>query len=145
MTKADAAVRNFAEGCACSQAVLAAFSGEYGLTPDMAVKVACGFAGGMKRGDTCGAVTGAYMVLGLALSGEGSRTVEGRGPTHAAVADFAGKFEARHGTLQCRELLGCDISTPDGRAHAKAQNLFATRCAGYVRDAADLLTATLGY
>ena len=48
----------------CAQSVLTAFSDELGLDRNTALRLARGFGGGMGRtGKTCGAVTGAYMVI----------------------------------------------------------------------------------
>ena len=63
---ADKAVAIFKEGINCSQAVLSSFAEDFGVDKNMALKMAAGFGGGMGRtGHRCGAVTGAYMVLGL--------------------------------------------------------------------------------
>jgi C_GCAxxG_C_C family probable redox protein len=66
MSKVDDAVSLFTAGCACSQAILATFGPSLGIDRAAAMKVAAGFAGGMRSGLTCGAATGAIMVLGLA-------------------------------------------------------------------------------
>ena len=65
MDKATEAVEMFRNGCACSQAILAVYGPSQGLAKDIALRLAAGFAGGMRMGETCGAVTGAFMVLGL--------------------------------------------------------------------------------
>ena len=143
MTPAETAAELFTGGCACSQAVLGTFSPRYGLDVRVAAKLAAGFAGGMRRAETCGAVTGAYMVLGLARGGEGCRTPPGRAEAHAAVVAFAAAFERRHGSLLCRDLLGCDISTPDGLHEARQRGLMKTRCVQFVRDAAEILDEAL--
>jgi C_GCAxxG_C_C family probable redox protein len=136
--RVDRAVGFFAGGCACSQAVFGAFAPDFGLDEETAVRVASGFAGGMKMGETCGALTGAFMALGLARAGETSRTVEGRAAVGALVVECARQFRARQGGLDCRDILGCDISTEEGRQHAKERNLFKTRCVEAVRDAATI-------
>jgi C_GCAxxG_C_C family probable redox protein len=143
MSDVDRAVELFQSGCACSQAILGAFGPRYGLDEERAVRVAAGFAGGMRMAETCGAVTGAFMVFGLARCDGGCRTAEGRQATYAAVTSFAEEFQRVHGTLVCRELLGCDISTPGGAALAREQGLFRARCDGFVRVAAELLDRAL--
>jgi hypothetical protein len=50
-------------------------------------------------------------------------------------------FEARNGSLLCRDLLGCDISTPEGHDRARAENLFQLRCKKFVRDAVEIAEA----
>lgn len=143
MSHVDRAVELFKSGCACSQAVLGAFGPRYGLDEERAFRVAAGFAGGMRMAETCGAVTGALMVIGLARCDAGCRTADGRQATYAAVTSLAEQFRRVHGTLVCRELLGCDITTSEGGALAREQGLFRARCDGFVRTAAELLDRAL--
>lgn len=139
MDKASEAVEMFRDGCACSQAILVAYGCPLGLAREQALQVSSGFAGGMRMGDTCGAVTGAFMVLGLLHGGSDSATGAGRAEVYAKVLDFADRFGERNGTLACRDLLGCDLRTPEGLAQAREQNLFKTVCVKMVRDAAEIL------
>ena len=143
MNASDQAVDRFRGGCACSQAVLSAYSERFGLDERLALRVAAGFAGGMRRGATCGAVTGAYMVLGLAHAGADCDTLVGRQTVYAAVRSFGEQFRERNGSLECRELMGCDISTPEGHQRAVEQLLFVTRCPAFVRDAVELVAELL--
>jgi C_GCAxxG_C_C family probable redox protein len=143
MNRVDTAVEFFKGGCACSQALLGAYGPEYGLDEDLAMRVASCFAGGMRLGETCGAVTGALMVLGLAYCSDDCRAADGRQPAYGAAVSFSGQYRARHGSLTCRDLLGCDISTPDGLKTAQEKGLFRTRCVELVRAAAELLETSL--
>ena len=83
------------------------------------------------------------MVLGLAHCTSESRKAEGRTAAYAAVVAFAEAFKARNGSLSCRELLGCDVSTPAGNQIAREKGLFVTTCPRLVRDASEILEATL--
>jgi C_GCAxxG_C_C family probable redox protein len=139
------AVKLSESGCSCSQAVFGAFAPRFGVDEDTAVRVASGFGGGMRMGDTCGALTGAFMALGLALGGDASRTAEGRQVVSDAVIACAGRFRQFHGALACRDLLGCDIHTPEGKQLALDQNLFETRCRDLVRDAATIVESLVNY
>ena len=66
MDVVDRAGSGFEEGFNCSQAVFSAWAEELGLDRETALRVATAFGGGMgHRGDTCGAVTGAFMAIGL--------------------------------------------------------------------------------
>jgi C_GCAxxG_C_C family probable redox protein len=143
MSEVDVAVELFRNGCACSQAVLGAYGPRYGLDESQAVRIAAGFAGGMRFAGTCGAVTGAFMVLGLAHGGEACRTGEGRQAVFGAVTAFTERFRARNHGLACRDLLGCDISTPDGLRMAQEADLFHTKCVDFVRDAAAAVESLL--
>ena len=137
------AVELFRGGCACSQAILAAYGPRYGLSEPQALSLAAGFAAGMRMAETCGAVTGACMVLGLAKGGTDCNVVEGRQEVYDAVVAFSKAFRERQGSLTCRDLLGCDVSTPEGAAAAREAGLFQTRCVDYVRRAAELVEELL--
>ncbi|MHC4258915.1 MAG: C-GCAxxG-C-C family protein, partial [Planctomycetota bacterium] len=65
MDNVDHAVALFKEGLNCSQAVFSVYSEQMGLDNKTAAKIASGFGGGMRMGETCGVVTGAFMVIGL--------------------------------------------------------------------------------
>lgn len=139
MNRTIEAVESFRAGCACSQAILITYGAPRGLDRDLALRLSAGFAGGMRRGEACGVVTGALMVLGLRHSGDDSTTPAGRVEVYARVTEFTRTFEQRHRALSCRDLLGCDISTPEGMARAREQGLFRTVCPGLVQTAAEIL------
>jgi C_GCAxxG_C_C family probable redox protein len=139
----EEAVELFRGGCACSQAVLAPVAERLGLDRGQAMRISACFAGGMRGGEVCGAVTGAYMALGLAHCGSDCVSGEGRQAAYAEVASFNKAFRERHGSLLCRELLGCDLSTPEGAKSASEQHLFLTKCPELVRDAALILDEAL--
>lgn len=139
MSRAAKAVENFLEGFACSQAVLAEYCEIFKLDREQATKLAAGFAGGMRLGSTCGTVTAAYMILGLKCAGDQAEKPEGRKPVYTATAAFVERFEAENGSLSCKGLLGCDISTVEGLAMAKEKNLFKSVCPRFVRSAAEIL------
>ena len=115
----------------------------FGLERETAVRIGAGFAGGMRMAETCGAVTGAVMVLGLSRAAADSTTAERREPVYQAVKQFLTEFERRNGTLICRDLLCCDIRTEEGVQAAKDRNLFKTVCPRMVQDAAEILESVL--
>lgn len=143
MGKVDEAVECFCGGAACSQAILGTYGTDYGLRREQAMKLASGFAGGMRLGETCGAVTGAFMVLGLRYAGPHCDKRDGRDGVYAALRDFVMQFKKRHNTVVCKELLGCDISTSAGAQKATAEGLFRTICPRLVQDAAEILEELL--
>jgi len=135
----DAASRRFSEGFSCSQSVLAAFAPDLSLDADAALRVSAAFGGGMGRtGGTCGAVTGALMVLGLRYGPTVADKVA-KELTYAQAREFIARFEARHGATTCADLLGVNISTPEGQAAAREAKLFKTVCPGLVASAAAIL------
>jgi C_GCAxxG_C_C family probable redox protein len=117
----EEAVELFNGGCACSQAVLASVAERLGLEREQAMRISACFAGGMREGEVCGAVTGVYMALGLAHCGPDCTSAEGRRAAYAKVASFNGAFRERHDSLLCRELRDRD------------------KCSELVRDAALIL------
>ena len=143
MDKSKDALEKFRDGYACSQAILQVYGKEFGLDPEMALKIASGFAGGMCQGDICGAVTGAYMVLGLKFSKEPYEKSEGRQKVYEAVKDFNMYFEGVHGAILCKDLLGCDIGTEEGLAIAKEKQLFKMFCPRIVDTVTSVLETML--
>ncbi len=131
----------FLQGYNCAQAVSHACAGDCGVPPALVVKLATGFGAGMARSqETCGAVAGAILALGLrggrALGEDRARTEE----TYAKVQALQRDFAALHGSCLCRELLsGCDLRTPEGQREFKERGYLRRRCAEYVKTAAALV------
>ncbi len=144
-TRVELAGELFGQGYNCAQAVLAAFGPDEGATRVTCLAVATPFGGGLGRmGEVCGAVSGALMVLGLRHGGDTVADPQIKDAAYAAAQEFIARFKQRHQTILCRELLGCDLGTPEGRAEAQARQLSQTLCPGFVRDAAEILEAMLG-
>jgi C_GCAxxG_C_C family probable redox protein len=144
MGKAQQAVALHGRGCNCAQAVLCAFARDLGLEERAALRIATGFGGGMGRtGSTCGAVTGAYMVLGLARGMNDPEEKIRKDATYTLVREFADRFRKKHGALGCRELLGVDIGTAEGLKLAHEGDLFSTRCNTLIHDAVLVLQGVL--
>lgn len=143
MGNADKAAAMFKEGFSCSQAVLGTYCERFGLDKKQACKIGSGFGGGMHIDQTCGAVTGAFMVIGLKYGRTRADDVEAKMKTAGTAAEFAKKFKARHGSVGCTELLGCNISTLEGYKEAKKKDLFKQVCPKYVISAAEILDEML--
>ncbi len=144
MNRVERALSCFEEGFSCSQAMLSTYGPELGLDRETALRVATAFGGGMGRmGATCGAVTGAFMVIGLKYGRTRVEDEETKEKAYSLVREFADRFESRNGSIVCRELLGYDIGTPEERELAREQGLFATLCPRLVRDAAEIIERIL--
>jgi C_GCAxxG_C_C family probable redox protein len=133
------AVDTFNHGINCTQAILSTWGSRHGLDRDTAMKLGGAFGSGMNMGETCGAVTGALMVIGLRHAKVSRAGFLSRDRTERETLDFIERFKMRNGTVSCKELLGCDLGTPAGRAAAKRDKSFKTRCPKFVRDAAEIL------
>ncbi|MCS7239011.1 MAG: C-GCAxxG-C-C family protein [Thermoguttaceae bacterium] len=142
---ASEAVAKFTSGYACSQAILAVFGPRFGLDEATAAKLGAGFGGGLGRlGYACGAVSGAVAILGLSLGNGVGADVANREKVYEAVQEFCRRFIERHGSIDCRQLIGRDIASPEAFAAAKQANVFRTICPEFVRTAAEILEKMLG-
>jgi C_GCAxxG_C_C family probable redox protein len=137
-------VHLFHSGFNCAQSVFAAYAEELGLKKEGALKIASGFGGGMARMQkTCGAVTGSFMVFGLKEGKHREGDDTARDTTYKLVRIFSDRFTAQHGSIECRQLMGCDLNTPEGQAYSIEHNLHGTVCTQYIKDAAGLLDEML--
>jgi len=98
----------------CAQSVFTAFSEDYGLDKDKAYCIAQSFGGGMHINSVCGAVTGAYMALGLANPLSKDDPKQSMDTFNAMMTEFNRRFKELHGALNCTELLGYEC---DGRSY----------------------------
>lgn len=145
MDRVNAAYELMAERRAnCAQAILSTFCEQFGLERSLALRLAQGFGAGMgQKGNTCGAVTGSYMVLGLSRRISPDSPRESLDATYELVREFDRRFRQLHSTVTCRELTGYDLSTPEGLAEAREKKVFTTVCPGLVRDSATILETML--
>lgn len=140
-TPGDTAVDIFLQNYNCSQSVLVAFASSAGLEKKTALRLASPFGGGLaRRGEVCGALTGALMALGLL---RGTDTPASKDEIYRLSQQFMHRFEAEQGSILCRDLIGCDISTLSGHQAAADKGVFRSICPGLVRRAAGILEAVL--
>jgi C_GCAxxG_C_C family probable redox protein len=108
----------------CCQAVLLAYAPELGLPEERLLAMGACFGSGMgSMEETCGALCGAQMVLGLTR-------FEGR-PLRRQARTLTEAFEAKAGAIRCRDLKGIDTGA------------VLTNCDDCVRFAVDALEAAL--
>jgi C_GCAxxG_C_C family probable redox protein len=144
MSKVELAVTCFKEGFNCAQAICSVYGQEYGLDRKTALKVSCGFGAGMGcMAEICGAVTGAYMVIGLKYGRSDVLDLSAKEKTYKLVREFSEKFKSRNGSIVCKELLGMDISTAAGMKAAQKRNIHGTCCREFVSDAAEIIEEIL--
>ncbi len=140
----DKAIEYFSAGMHCSQAVLAAFSEECGISEEQAFRLGSCFGSGMRKGQVCGACTGALMVLGLLYGQRRIGDQEGRELSNRIDDLMMERFEKANGSFICNDLLGCDISTPEGAKRAYEEGLFTDLCPKMVGSAVDILEGIIG-
>lgn len=139
MSKKELATGCFNEGMLCSQAVLAAFTDECGITEEQALKLGSCFGTGMCKGEVCGACTGALIALSLMYGHTTKGDMNGRQRTNMLTKMMLDRFKEANGSYICNDLLGYDVSTPDGLNAAKESGLFKEFCPLKVGSAAEIL------
>ena len=132
----DLAVDYFKQGYACSQAVVLAFAERVKLDPTVAKRISGTFGGGMGRlRQKCGALTGAFMIMGLAQGYDRPDDMEGNMAVYAKVRELNRRVDETFGTSQCNELL-IKYSNPE---HVKERSHHQDICVRIVGDAAGKL------
>lgn len=135
MIHIDKANELFSKKFHCSQAVFAAFAEELGLTEKQALKIGACFGSGMRKGEVCGACTGALMALGLKYGQAVEYDMDSRKKTNEVTDRFMAEFTEENGSYMCKELLGCDLSTQEGIEMALEKKLFTEFCPKMVESA----------
>ena len=140
MNPSEEAKSLFEEGYNCAQSMLYKHGKDYFAENKLALKLASGFGAGVSyRGEMCGAVSGALMVLGLRygyseLSADTSAELIFR-----ITNEFMDAFEKRNGSIICKQLLQTDICTPEGLAYARQNGIFKKTCPNLVESASEIL------
>lgn len=122
----------------CAQTVFSLHANELGIDEQTALKISSGFGGGMACAETCGAVTGAYMVIGM-KHGHATSDPDKKANTKLKIQNFNEKFIATHGSLICKKLIGFDISTTQGALEASEEGVFKTKCPVFIKSACEIL------
>ncbi len=137
--RTDKAVELFKRGFNCSQAVFAAFAGEFGMDEETALKVSAGLGGGVGRSrEVCGAVSGAAMLVGFKYGATDGDDAEAKAKCYAVVQEIIAEFKQTNPSIVCRELLslGEDENT-NPTPEARTQQYYKKRpCVQIVEDAA---------
>ncbi|MCR5772910.1 MAG: C-GCAxxG-C-C family protein [Butyrivibrio sp.] len=141
MTRREIAMDNFKKGYNCSQSIILAFVDMLPVDKDLLSKMASSFGGGMGRlREVCGSVSGMFMVVGFLYGYSGPETGEVKADHYARIQELAKRFEEKHGTIVCREMLGLsvrhDVPTPEARTNEYYKK---RPCAEIIGDAAEIL------
>jgi C_GCAxxG_C_C family probable redox protein len=142
--RVNQAVACFRNDFNCSQAVFSTYAEQFGMDKQTALKVSCAFGAGMAfMAETCGAVSGALMVIGLKHGKARPDDDEAKLKTYALAREFVARFKATHDTIVCRELLGCDIGTEEGKRFYDENQYEEKLCEKFVADAVSILEEIL--
>lgn len=139
----DKALLNFKRGYNCAESVLLAIAKD-ALEPDSDVipRIATGFGGGVSRqGYVCGAVSGAVMGFGLKYGRDNPEELRAR--TYNRVVEFYKQFQKRFGSIVCKELCGCDLSTIEGIRKFREEGVHEEKCSNFVSGAIEIFLSLI--
>jgi C_GCAxxG_C_C family probable redox protein len=115
------------------------------LDQEAALRIAAAFGGGLARsGGPCGAMSGALMVIGLQHGMVSADLPQAKEHTYQIAQEFVEQFRAANGAVDCRDLLGHDMSTPEERQVIKEAGLTKAICPTLVQSATEILDKMLG-
>jgi C_GCAxxG_C_C family probable redox protein len=135
--KADFVEERFSQ-VNCAQTVFSLYAEELGIDEETALKISSGFGGGMACAEICGAITGAYMVIGM-KHGHSTSDPDEKANTKRKIQQFNKRFKEEHGSLICKNLTGFDISTPVGLEGARERDVFKNKCPRFIKTACMIL------
>ena len=141
MTRREMAMANFYEGYNCSQSIVLAFADLIPIEKATLLRMASSFGGGMGRlREVCGSVTGMFMIAGILYGYDGPETGQVKADHYARIQELAHRFEEKHGSIVCREMLGLSVRHDVPVPEARTQEYYKKRpCPEIIGDAADLL------
>jgi len=134
----------FRSGFNCAQAVFANYADLFGMDRETALRVAGAMGGGVGRsGGPCGALCGALLLVGMKSGQVRDGDKESKARCYAVAKDVIDRFRGSLGKIDCRDILGCDMGTPEGRAMAKEKGLLTTICPRAVVEACGIAEEVL--
>ena len=141
MTRREAAMANFMNGYNCSQSIILAFEDMLPVDRTTLSKLASSFGGGMGRlREVCGSVSGMFMIVGLLYGYDGPETGQVKADHYARIQELAHRFEEKHGSIVCREMLGLSVHRDSPVPEARTSEYYKKRpCAEIIGDAAEIL------
>ena len=141
MTRREAAMANFLSGYNCSQSIILAFKDMLPVDEKQLSMLASSFGGGMGRlREVCGSVSGMFMIVGLLYGYDGPETGQVKADHYARIQELAKRFEERHGSIVCREMLGLSVRHDVPVPEARTKEYYKKRpCAEIIGDAAEIL------
>ena len=119
----------------CSQTVFTYFASDLGLDEQIAIKIATPFERGMFKSQTCGALTAAYMALGLKY---GSNNLDQKLRLEEMVHKLDEEFEQRNKNKECINLLGLDINTEEGMKEVLENALLTSVCGACISSSIEI-------
>jgi C_GCAxxG_C_C family probable redox protein len=144
LIRAAKALEYFDSGFNCAQSIAAALSDKIGIDEETALKMAAAYGFGIANtGETCGAITGALMIIGLKYGGTSPDDTKNKQLTFKKSQEFLEKFKVRNQSTICRELLSNKIDEEEGNVVVNTKSIQRFGCSKYVLDAVEILEIIL--
>jgi len=143
MLKRENKLQNTSSSLNCAQQVLVKYCERYGLKREMAIKIASAFGGGIGlMGETCGAITGALMVIGIKYgsSKDDKKSVENK---EKAVNKFIPAFLSLNGSMKCKDLLRLDFRIPKEHKMINENKITENLCPSFINNSIEILDQLL--
>lgn len=129
------AIYSFRGGKNCAQSVLSTYAERFKIETELAISLTSGFGAGMGRlQETCGAVTGAFMVIGLHNSKMHRDNSSLKEVSMLMIQEFTQKFVEKNGTINCKSLIKCDLNTDEGQKYFADNKIADTICSKCISD-----------
>lgn len=139
MERRDMALENFMGGYRCSQAVFSAFARDFDLDFDLANKLSICLAGGTGIGGECGAVSSAYLVIGLRYGFAEPGKPDAFKLVLEKTKTFINRFKSLHGNINCPSLIGLDVFSESGHQKFMENNIKEKKCTRFVSSTVEIL------
>ncbi|HNW99671.1 MAG TPA: C-GCAxxG-C-C family protein [Bacteroidales bacterium] len=140
MTTKDKAIKYFNADYNCAQSVLITYCENFGINKDIAASLSSGFGGGIARmQETCGAIIGGIMALGIAFNKPGEDIAENKEKVYAIVNHLVKNFKEKYNTIKCSELLNCNLNTEEGKKFYKENHLQEKICGNCIKEVINIL------
>jgi len=141
MTRREKAMANFKKGYNCSQSIILAYQDMIPIDKSILSKMASSFGGGMGRlREVCGSVSGMFLIAGILYGYDEPETGQVKAEHYARIQELARRFEEKHGSIICREMLGLNVKHDVPVPEARTSEYYKKRpCAEIIGDAAEIL------
>ncbi len=124
MTRAEFAKQQHSKGANCAQSIVLAYQDLVPITPKHLFQIAEGFGGGMgQMQETCGLLTGLYMVMGFLFSDGNLEKGQTKLQTYEKIRALHAAFKQELGATHCLELLNGEKPS-----FKKCENKHAAAC-----------------
>lgn len=133
----------FVSGIDCGQAVASYYADRFGLSEEELNRVTAAFGGGFGIGETCGAVNGAMVVLGLKYGHGSPEEADRKALMNEKIREFLAEWQKRRGSCACRDKLGHDISQPGEFEKVLEEGTMLDLCPELVLDSIDILESII--